>query len=223
MALTPFAFKLLLPHLNGSRVLAFGYPDLLMTRKAVTAWTRGELSKTAPWDGAAHKFKGEAAETVEALESAGMAHFECIDVNPSRGQETCRDLNDPLPPEYREAYDLVIDAGTIEHCANVGQALMSAAQAVKPGGRVFHSPPLSMVNHGFYNVNPTLLHDFYTQNGWGVEHLSGFGASTFQGFEVDPTSRATLFPAGAALYFLACRPEGEAQVLKWPTQSRYKR
>jgi SAM-dependent methyltransferase len=221
MALTPFAFKLILPHLKGARVLALGYPDLLMTRKAVTAWTRVELTQPAPWDGAAHKFKGEAAETIEAFESAGMAHFECVDVNPSRGAETFRDLNEPLPAEYREAFDLVLDAGTIEHCANIGQALMNAAQAVKPGGRVFHSPPLAMMNHGFYNANPTLLFDFYAQNGWAVEHLSGFTVPQFQPFEVDPIARTSMMPPNSALYFLARR--AAAGALQWPTQSRYKR
>jgi SAM-dependent methyltransferase len=220
MALTPFAFDLLRPHLRGARVLAFGYPDLLVTRAMVQALTGVELRNPAPWDSAAHKFKGEAAETVEAFQAAGMDRMVCLDVDPSRGIEVACDLNVPLDVE--PTYDLVIDGGTIEHCANIGQALMIAAQAVKPGGRVFHSPPLSMMNHGFYNVNPTLLHDFYTQNGWAIEHLSGFRASNFEGFDVHPTARGTM-PPESALYFLARRPPGEAQTLKWPKQSRYAR
>ncbi len=127
------------------------------------------------------------------------------------------DLNEPH--YFGSLFDLVIDAGTIEHCANIGQALMNAANAVWPGGYVFHSPPLAMMNHGFYNVSPTLLADFYQQNGWRVAHLSAFKvAPPYDDVPIDPTGR---FPAvnGTALYFLAQRLT--AGVLRWPTQTRY--
>ena len=81
----------------------------------------------------------------------------------------------------------MIDAGTIEHCFNIAQAILNAAQAVAPGGHVFHAPPMTMLNHGFYNLNPTLFHDFYGQNGWTVERLVG---GTQEGkFKVHPTGR----------------------------------
>ncbi|HSW83545.1 MAG TPA: hypothetical protein VLH12_08725 [Usitatibacter sp.] len=222
MALTKFALQLLAPHLKGARVLAFGYPDLLATRAEAGAilGCRAPLQKTNP-HGAAHKAKTEMAETVEAFTSAGAAALVCLDVTPSRGVETKHDLNYPLAASIAtDRWDLVIDAGTIEHCANIGQALMNAADAVAPGGRVFHSPPISMVNHGFYNVCPTLLVDFYEQNGWLVEHMSAFSARDFVRYDIPRMARVHA-PPESALYFLACRGPRATAAPRWPTQAKY--
>jgi SAM-dependent methyltransferase len=218
MALTKTALKLLQPYLLGARVLCLGYPDLLMTPQEAQAILRcGGLYRRS-YHGADHKEAIELPETEEAFAQAGVRHFEAVDVQPSRGCERQVDLNDP---QSLGEFDLVIDAGTIEHCANIGQALMNAAHAVIPGGRIFHSPPLFMINHGFYNVSPTLLHDFYTQNDWVIEHLSGFvAAAPYNEFAVPPVARARV-QENSALYFLAYRRT--PTVLRWPVQSRYMR
>jgi hypothetical protein len=55
----------------------------------------------------------------------------------------------------------VLDCGTTEHCFNVGQAIINAAHAVKPGGAIFHCFPMCVMNHGFWNASPTAFKDFY--------------------------------------------------------------
>jgi hypothetical protein len=62
-----------------------------------------------------------------------------------------------------------------------------------------------MVNHGFFNLCPTLLYDFYGQNGWEIELLvgreaMGRGAS----FSLDPIGRAPV-PAECVIHCLARR------------------
>lgn len=215
MALTPFALKLIAPHLRLARVLALGYPDLLMTPSEATEILGcPPLSKSTP-HGSAHKREIELADTTEAFRAVG-ARLTCVDMMPSRGVELCVDLNQP---QEFVAFDLVIDAGTIEHCANIGQALMTAASAVRPKGRVFHSPPLSMANHGFYNVSPTLLVDFYEQNGWTVEHLSAFRVRPpYESVEIHARKRFAMVE-GVALYFLAQR--SDSAELRWPKQAKY--
>lgn len=211
MALTRFALKLIAPYLQGD-VLSFGYPDLLMTPEKAGEILGRRLEKTTPF-GSSHKQSIPLADTAEAF--AGC-RWTCVDLMPTRGLERVVDLNEP---QTFGAFDLVIDAGTIEHCANIGQALMNAAQSVKVGGHVFHSPPLSMANHGFYNVSPTLLMDFYEQNGWTVKHLSGFSSKApYAPIQVAERKRFVM-DDGAALYFLAQRTSASA--LRWPIQSKY--
>jgi hypothetical protein len=93
---------------------------------------------------------------------------------------------------------------------------MNAAGAVAAGGCILHTPPLSMANHGFYNLNPTLLHDFYGQNGWDIELSAGMGKSGR--FEVPANSRFVA-PAEASLLFIASRPQ--LRPLRFPMQSKY--
>lgn len=210
MALTPFALGLIAPYLRGD-VLALGYPDLLMTPAEAARILGRPVPATATEFGARHKLAIPLAETGAVFAALGV-RLRCVDLRPSRGVEDSVDLN---LPQYLGLFDLVIDAGTIEHCANIGQALLNAAGAVRPGGYVFHSPPLSMANHGYYGVHPALLVDFYQHNGWDVRHLSGFCVRPpYDPVVVHPRQRFAP-PAGTALYFLAQRTDDRA--LSWPT------
>src|SRR3546814_19736456 len=44
-----------------------------------------------------------------------------IDIVAARGNERIVDLNEPLPDDLRNRFDIVIDTGTCEHCFNVGK------------------------------------------------------------------------------------------------------
>lgn len=112
-----------------------------------------------------HGEKDPLPESVEFFASMG-SRLTVVDFAPMMGMEKIVNLN---YPHDLGQFDLVIDPGTLEHCFNIGQAFMNAANAVRVGGRIFHISPMSMLNHGFYNLNPTLFHDFYTQNGWDLE------------------------------------------------------
>lgn len=218
MALTHFALQLLAPHLRDASVLCFGYPDVLATPDEASAICGAYVSAVTPFTVKHKLLAGSPLVDTRAVFAALNTRAVYVDSFPSRGVERCVDLNVPLPDDIAHEWDLVIDAGTIEHCANVGQALLSAAQSVRVGGRVFHSPPVSMLNHGFYNICPTLLCDFYEQNGFVVEHISAFYPRTLVGFPISRQSRAPM-PPEAALYFLARRET--LKPLVWPNQSKY--
>lgn len=212
MGLRASALELLLPHLPAKRVLSLGYPDLVMSpeefeRVTGHAVTAGNIAG-AIWHG-----KSRVPETVAAFKAIGTEEFRAVDIAASRGMEVIADLN---YPHDLGKWDLVIDPGTTEHCFNIGQALINAAEAVTVGGIILHTPPLSMLNHGFYCVMPTLFHDFYGQNGWEILHLLVTDGKLVG--EVPPWAR---FQAGGelSLYCLARRSSSAALV--YPKQSKY--
>ena len=127
-----------------------------------------------------------------------------------------------MPEELVGRYRLVLDLGTLEHCFNIGQGMMNAAQAVVPGGYVVHTNPMSMFNHGFYNLNPTFYYDFYTQNGFEILFLSALqntpGNCDFR--EVPPVARFGSTLENAALVVVARRKLD--QPIVWPVQSKYR-
>lgn len=214
MALTRHAIRLIAPFLRGARVVSLGYPDLLVRIDEVPALLGVSVSKASP-HGADHKLDHDIPDTAAVMNALG-AEFTCYDVKPSRGMEIVADLNDELA---LGPADLVLDPGTTEHCANVGQAFKNAANAVSVGGVIFHCSPASMVNHGFFNICPTFLWDFYAQNGWNVLHIStsdraGRGEPT----PVAGTDRITL-PSNSVINFLAQRRTSAP--MRWPTQTRY--
>lgn len=211
MAINGVSLRLIAPYIKGS-VLSLGYPDILVPAHDIERWYGIQPQKFTD-NGGWHGERYPLPETMELFSAFG-AQLTCVDVHASRGCEIIADLN--YDNAIDGTFDLVIDAGTTEHCFNVGQALMNAACAVKAGGVIFHGSPMTMVNHGFYNFNPTLFHDFYTQNGWQVLHMS-----VFQRDRPQPHHAVNRFASAdsCGLYFLARRVrEG---VMRYPTQSKY--
>jgi hypothetical protein len=114
-----------------------------------------------------------------------------VDLFQHEGHEIVLDLNVECPQEMWQQFDLVIDAGTLEHVFNIGMAAINVANLVDVGGYVYHNNPLQMFNHGFFNFNPTFFVDFYCQNGFDVCHLQALmGRGTQrQRVELPPNGR----------------------------------
>jgi hypothetical protein len=73
------------------------------------------------------------------------------------------DLNAPVQLDRR--FDLVINHGTAEHIFNVAQVFRTAHDYTVPGGYMIHESPFTgWVDHGFYNVQPTLFFDLAEVN-----------------------------------------------------------
>lgn len=163
MALPFHALNAIKPYLRGD-VLSLGYPDLMATPEQIEklfGYKPTRFTKAHEW----HKVDFQMPETFELFEHIG-AKLTVVDFAKVTGKEVIADLNHP---HDLGKFDLVIDPGTVEHCFNVGQAILNAANAVKVGGAIMHLSPMTMMNHGFYNICPTLYHDFYIQNGWELE------------------------------------------------------
>ena len=214
MALTLQALQLIKPYLKG-KILQLGYNDILATPEEVEGLFGVSVKERTDF-GKWHGIKHPLVETQAFLEALGC-HSTCIDIVQSRGCELVCDLNTPYLPFEPNSFDLVIDGGTLEHVFNIGQALMNVANAVRVGGVIFHGNPVNWINHGFYSMNPTLLHDFYTQNGWEELHAK-IVARDGQTEDVNPVKR---FLAKIELSNLYAARRKEFATLKFPTQTKY--
>lgn len=96
-----------------------------------------------------------------------------IDRSSYEGAEESLDLNSQETPDHlANAFDLILDSGTIEHIFEIGRAMQHCLRMTKLGGRIIHLTPTSnAVNHGFYSVSPALFADYYRTNGCEIEKL----------------------------------------------------
>jgi hypothetical protein len=212
------------------RILSLGYPDILASA-AQTAQVFGEgilarleyredSKQILAW----HDAGRMAERVIEARSLFTTLGFELdvIDVVEARGGEIIQDLNDPLPEAHHARYAAVLDAGTLEHCFNIGQAAKNIASAVAVGGFVMHGNPLNMYNHGFYNLNPTWYHDFYSANGFVVERLDIVADAVSARPRIGKAPGHQRFggvPENATLLAVARRKSlGE---IRWPIQRKY--
>jgi hypothetical protein len=158
---------------KGLKIASFGYPDLLVNRASLEAIfgkkfvdglkVRSDADKIV----SKYDFLTEVFDTVDLFKKLGC-EYDIFDIFAHQGIEEFLNLNENIPTQMHQKYDVVLDPGTLEHCFNVGSAIKNMASMVKETGYIIHHNPLIMVNHGFYNFSPTFYFDFYAKNGFEI-------------------------------------------------------
>jgi|GEM_PF-1411305 SAM-dependent methyltransferase len=109
--------------------------------------------------------RGSAITTAADLFSAcGIEATFSLDISTDEGADFLFDLNNPLPPpDLVSRFAAVLNGGTLEHVFNLPNALSAITRLLRPGGCALHVVPVhNWVDHGFYQISPTLLFDYYT-------------------------------------------------------------
>jgi len=232
MAIPPMMFDLICrvaQQQGGGRACAAGYPDLLVPAQQMSAvlgaeraarlTVRADSRKIAAWHGL-EKVLDRVFDSHSVFRELGY-QLDVIDIYAARGGEIIVDLNQPLPADFLLRYDLIIDPGTCEHCFNIGQAAINLAGMMKQGGFLVQVMPLNMLNHGFYNINPTWFHDFYPANGFQIQFLRGVSNIVWdpQVFDLPAFDRFREVPPDSLIIAVVKRQE--ISPFKLPTQHKY--
>jgi hypothetical protein len=100
-----------------------------------------------------------------------------MDISDYEGANVIHDLNEPVPGELHERYDVVFDGGSLEHVFDVPTALGNYMKMVRPGGHlIIETMANNHCGHGFYQFSPELFFRALSEeNGYQVErvHLAG--------------------------------------------------
>lgn len=127
------------------------------------------------------------------------AIVEAVDIN---GTERAfrQDLNGPL--KLPRQYDVVINHGTAEHVFNIAHVFKSMHDATVAGGYMVHESPFTgWVDHGFYNLNPTLFYDLAAANEYELISLSVYWiGGEIQRIETREQLHGRTFEPNALLY-----------------------
>jgi hypothetical protein len=96
----------------------------------------------------------------------GFDQVESLDYSNYEGADHIVDLNQGRMPDHLlQAYDFIVDGGTLEHVFHVPNVLLNIFSMLRTGGRILHMAPSSNhMDHGFYMFSPTLFSDFYCAN-----------------------------------------------------------
>ena len=219
------------PHLPAEpKICCLGYPDVLVSTEQAQQYLGAEAAARLAYrpDSASiiawHALQAHLDRVIDAqslFEVMGM-QLTVVDLVASRGGERIVDLNEALPADLADAFDIVLDAGTMEHCFNVGQAVRNILAMAKVGGFVIHMNPMTMINHGFFNFSPTFYHDFYGQNGHQlIAPICGVSTNgikvNYQ--KVDHTRRQRV-PDSTTMVLSVARKLNDSVPI-WPMQSKY--
>jgi SAM-dependent methyltransferase len=161
----------------------------------------------------------------------GVPTVQALDYSDFEGAERIWDLNQPIPDDWAETFDTVLDSGTLEHVFDVRTALMNVNRMLEPGGRIVHIGPCNnYANHGFYQFSPTWYLDYYGINGytgirvWVAEQTSRhFESSDWNLFEIDPRRQSVVMTSRRRLLVAAiAEKQADSTVDRIPSQSYYR-
>lgn len=95
--------------------------------------------------------------------NAECCHY--LDVSDYQGSEVICNLNYPIPDNLEEQYDVIIDAGTLEHVSNMSSGILNYFKILKTNGILyFGNPSNNWINHGFFQFSPTFYQDLCIDN-----------------------------------------------------------
>jgi len=112
----------------------------------------------------------------------GAKNVSSMDASAYEGATLVHDLNQSIPSEWQENYDLVVDGGTLEHVFNFPVAIANCMKLVKTGGHlILLTPTNNYCGHGFYQFSPELIYRVLArENGFQVLRMIGLAESIGQ-------------------------------------------
>jgi SAM-dependent methyltransferase len=88
------------------------------------------------------------------------------------GTEIARKLDLNQPIDLGRQFDIVHNAGTLEHVFDIAQGFRNIHNLTRPGGfMIHHGPFVGWVDHGFYALQPTLFWDLAEANNYRIHML----------------------------------------------------
>ncbi len=160
----------------------------------------------------------------------GAASVDSLDYSGYEGATMLHDLNIPVPRDWHEHFDVVVDGGSLEHVFNYPVALRSCMEMVKrDGDLVIITPSDNQCGHGFYQISPELLfRAFGEENGFSVTEVFlriGTGPSPQIVPLTDPAEtgkRQEIRTTDSTLLYAVARRERVVPLFQaWPQQSDY--
>jgi SAM-dependent methyltransferase len=103
----------------------------------------------------------------------GAKNVSACDASAYEGAAIVHDLNQPVPAELKERFDVIIDGGTLEHVFNFPVAIANCMEMVKTGGHlILFTPVNNYMGHGFYQFSPELFYRVLSpENGFQVKRM----------------------------------------------------
>jgi hypothetical protein len=210
------------------RVLSLSIPDLTIGDDELDVICGWPVARTIPIhpesDGILrwHKLQGRLPhirDTQAFLSELGF-DLESLDLSEGRGGETPFDLSTPMPPKLRGRYDFVFDCISFQ-VFNVVEAMRTMIDAVRVGGSVLTTSPVTMVNTGYWCPSPVAIDDFLRANGFRLDTAKVF-QGTYGGPEIPVARdrRARLVPDDAWNVVLATKTEHVA--ITYPVMAKFR-
>ena len=110
----------------------------------------------------------------------GIDSVKALDASPYEGAEIVHDLNRPLPDNFKEIADFIVDGSTLDNVFDPAMTLRNCAQLLRPGGRLLAINTLNTRDGAYTICSPDWFLDYFVENGFSdckVYVCAGFAGS----------------------------------------------
>lgn len=108
-------------------------------------------------------------DSVLFFKTVGFKEVYALDVSKYEQADIIFDLNDELPKNLENRFDLVFDGGVIEHVFNVTNAFLNICKMTKVGGYIINANPVyNYIHNTYWNMSPEMFVDFYSANKYKI-------------------------------------------------------
>jgi SAM-dependent methyltransferase len=157
---------------RGQSIVEFSPQDIYSTRRAVKKYALRHNPPEILERMLENIFDGETPRAdgiPEFYRLFGVERYRSMDLLDAR-VDWKRDFNKPI--RLRQRFDLATNFGTAEHVFNIAQLFCSMHDAIRPGGVMLHVlPTFGDIDHGFYNIHPTIYFDLAAANDYTIEDI----------------------------------------------------
>lgn len=103
----------------------------------------------------------------------GACSLSSVDYSDYQDADLVHDLNKPIPDDWKNNFDTVIDGGTLEHIFDVKQVLSNYMNLIRPGGNIFIlTTANNLCGHGFYQFSPEFFYRVFDKaNGFETREV----------------------------------------------------
>jgi hypothetical protein len=143
--------------------------QFLLPKQADRLCQEFDLDPSASW---LRQPYGEYSEPL--LAAIGAEEIVSIDASSYEGATIVHDMNQPVPEDLCERFNIVIDGGTLEHVFTPPAALANMMKMVTVGGSlIIWTPANNLCGHGFYQFSPEFFFSsLSTAHGFRLKHVS---------------------------------------------------
>jgi SAM-dependent methyltransferase len=151
-------------------IVDFGPQELLAKRQAVDVYARrhcDEATVTQKLNELYDEEKPRRIVPATFYSLFGVGRYRSTDLFDPQA-DWIRDCNQPF--RLPERFNVVTNFGTAEHVFNIAAMLHSIHDVLLPGGVALHVlPAFGDIDHGFFNIHPTLYFDLAAANDYAIE------------------------------------------------------
>ena len=96
-----------------------------------------------------------------------------LDISDYQGANLIQNLSRSLNENYKGQFDIVLDAGTIEHVSDMKMFLINIFDLLKEDGHfIFGTVTNNWIDHGFWQFSPTFFIDFCEANNLELKEIN---------------------------------------------------